>query len=55
MALTNEKLVEMYKKMLMVRTIEETHEKLLQEGKIQLMGHFGTGQEAVTVSKSSAT
>jgi pyruvate dehydrogenase E1 component alpha subunit len=35
--------------MLLVRVMEETHGKLLQEGKIQLMGHFGTGQEAVAI------
>lgn len=49
MLLQNEKLVELYRKMLLVRAIEETHGKLLQEGKIQLMSHFGTGQEAVAV------
>jgi pyruvate dehydrogenase E1 component alpha subunit len=35
--------------MLLVRFVEELHDKLLQEGKIQLMGHFGTGQEAVAI------
>jgi TPP-dependent pyruvate/acetoin dehydrogenase alpha subunit len=49
MALSKEKLLELYRKMLLVRTMEETHGKLLQEGKIQLMGHFGTGQEAVAI------
>jgi pyruvate dehydrogenase E1 component alpha subunit len=29
--------------------MEETHGKLLQEGKIQLMSHLGTGQEAVAI------
>ena len=46
MPLTDKKLIELYKKMVMVRTMEETHVKLLQEGKIQLMSHLGTGQEA---------
>ena len=49
MSLTNEKLVELYRKMFMVRAIEEMHGKLLQEGKIQLMAHLGTGQEAVAI------
>jgi pyruvate dehydrogenase E1 component alpha subunit len=49
MALENEKLLELYRKMLLVRVMEETHGTLLQEGKIQLMSHFGTGQEAVAV------
>lgn len=49
MALTNEKLVELYRKMLMVRSMEELHGQLLQEGKIQVMAHFGTGQEAVAI------
>lgn len=45
----NEKLLELYRKMLMVRSQEELHDKLLQEGKIQVMAHFGTGQEAVAI------
>ncbi len=49
MGLDNEKLKEMYRRMLLVRIMEETHARLLQEGKIQLMGHFGTGQEAVAI------
>ena len=49
MPLGKEKLLELYRKMLLVRTMEETHGKLLKEGKLQLMGHFGTGQEAVSV------
>jgi pyruvate dehydrogenase E1 component alpha subunit len=42
-------LLNLYRKMLMVRFIEKTHERLLMEGKIQLMSHFGTGQEAVAI------
>jgi len=49
MALTNEKLIELYRKMLLVRTMEAKHGQLLADGKIQLMSHFGTGQEAVSV------
>jgi TPP-dependent pyruvate/acetoin dehydrogenase alpha subunit len=44
-----ENLLKLYRKMIMVRFIEKTHEKLLMEGKIQLMSHFGTGQEAVAI------
>lgn len=49
MPLAKDKLLELYRKMLLVRTMEETHGKLLKEGKLQLMGHFGTGQEAVAI------
>ena len=49
MSLPSEKLVEQYRKMLMVRIIEDRHAQLLAEGKIQLMSHFGTGQEAVAI------
>lgn len=44
-----ETLLELYRKMLLVRFIEKTHERLLMEGKVQLMSHFGTGQEAVAI------
>jgi pyruvate dehydrogenase E1 component alpha subunit len=49
MALERQKLFELYRKMLLVRTMEETHARLLKEGTISLMGHFGTGQEAVAI------
>jgi acetoin:2,6-dichlorophenolindophenol oxidoreductase subunit alpha len=49
MELSKEKLLPLYRKMLLVRTIESTHDRLLKEGKIQLMSHFGTGQEAVAI------
>lgn len=49
MPLENKKLLELYRKMLLVRAMEEKHGSLLQEGKIQLMSHFGTGQEAVAI------
>jgi len=49
MALENEKLVEQYRKMLLTRTMEEKHGQLLAEGQIQIMSHFGTGQEAVAI------
>ena len=47
MALDTDKLLERYRTMLLIRIIEERHGQLLAEGKIQLMAHFGTGQEAV--------
>ena len=49
MTLSNNDLVKLYRKMLLVRAMEETHAKLLQERKVSVMGHFGTGQEAVAV------
>ena len=49
MSLENEKLIGLYRKMLLTRSIEEKHGQLLSEGKMQLMSHFGTGQEAVSV------
>ena len=49
MALERQKLFELYRKMILVRTMEEAHARLLQEGTISLMGHFGTGQEAVAI------
>jgi TPP-dependent pyruvate/acetoin dehydrogenase alpha subunit len=49
MPLSKETLVDLYRKMSLVRAMEDTHGKLLQEGKLQLMGHFGTGQEAVSI------
>ena len=49
MTLKNEELLGLYRKMLLVRAMEDKHGSLLQEGRIQLMSHFGTGQEAVSV------
>lgn len=49
MSVDNNILKELYRRMILVRCMEDTHNKLLQEGKIQLMGHFGTGQEAVAI------
>jgi len=49
MALTNKKLIELYRKMLLTREMEQKHGQLLKEGRIQLMSHFGTGQEAVSI------
>lgn len=49
MPLEKEKILELYREMLLVRALEEKHGSLLQEGRIQLMSHFGTGQEAVAI------
>ena len=49
MELDKTTLLECYRRMLMVRTIENKHDELLKEGRIQLMSHFGTGQEAVSI------
>lgn len=49
MSLENESLLGLYRKMLLVRAMETKHGSLLQEGRIQLMSHLGTGQEAVAI------
>ncbi len=49
MALTTNEMLDLYRKMLLVRRMEEKHAELLASGKIWLMGHFGTGQEAVAI------
>ncbi len=49
MPLDNQTLIEAYRKMILVRTFENTHHRLLREGKIQVNPHLGTGQEAVAV------
>ncbi len=49
MSVDNAILKDLYRRMLLVRFMEDTHAGLLQEGKTQLMGHFGTGQEAVAI------
>lgn len=53
MSLSNENLISLYGKMLLVRTMEEAHARLLKEERISLMGHFGTGQEAVAIGVTS--
>ena len=35
MSLDNEKLLEIYRRMLLVRTIEEAHDRLLKEGSVE--------------------
>ena len=54
MALDNKKLVELYKKMLPTRRMEEKHEELLKEGKCSTFGHFSTGSEAVGIGAMAA-
>ena len=49
MPLTPEKHLELYRKMLLVRAMEEMHLKLLREKRFSLMAHVGTGQEAVAI------
>ncbi|MEM4720968.1 MAG: thiamine pyrophosphate-dependent dehydrogenase E1 component subunit alpha [Candidatus Methanomethylicaceae archaeon] len=49
MPLDREKLLDLYKKMVLTRVIESKHEKLLREGAISLMAHSGLGQEAAGV------
>jgi TPP-dependent pyruvate/acetoin dehydrogenase alpha subunit len=49
MALDNEILLETYRKMILVRAMENTHFRLLREGKIKVNPHLGKGQEAVSV------
>lgn len=51
--LDKETLVGLYRKMVLTRKLEEKHAQLLQEGKMHLMGHFGTGQEAVGIGISA--
>jgi pyruvate dehydrogenase E1 component alpha subunit len=52
--LADEILLEVYKKMILCRLMEEKHKELLKKGKMFLMGHLGIGQEAVSVGASAA-
>ncbi|MHB1442922.1 MAG: thiamine pyrophosphate-dependent dehydrogenase E1 component subunit alpha [Candidatus Humimicrobiaceae bacterium] len=54
MPVDSEKLLEMYKKIILSREMEKMHGKLLEKGEIELMAHFSTGQEAVGVGIGSA-
>lgn len=54
MSIPLDRLLEMYRKMLLSRRFEEQHEALLKDGKLGLMGHFGTGQEAVAIGMTAA-
>ncbi|MCL5265785.1 MAG: thiamine pyrophosphate-dependent dehydrogenase E1 component subunit alpha [Chloroflexi bacterium] len=49
MAFSAEEMLALYRKMLLVRRMEEKHGELLASGDIWMMGHFGTGQEAVAI------
>lgn len=42
-------LLTLYRRMLLTRRIEETHNSLLRAGKCTVIGHFGEGQEAVGI------
>lgn len=48
-----EMLLRLYQKMVLTRKMEEKHAQLLSEGRMHLMGHFGTGQEAIGVGIAS--
>ena len=54
MTIENEKLLDLYKKMLLTRKMEQKHEQLLNEGKCSTFGHFSTGSEAVGVGAMGA-
>ena len=45
--------VDLYRKMLLVRAMEDTHLTLLREKRFSLMAHVGTGQEAVAIGVSA--
>ncbi len=49
MALQDEILKEMYRRMILVRFMEEAHQQLAREGRIHVNPHLGTGQEAVAI------
>ncbi|MCZ7560356.1 MAG: thiamine pyrophosphate-dependent enzyme [Burkholderiaceae bacterium] len=49
MALEDGTLWEMYRRMILVRFMEETHQGLAREGRIHVNPHLGTGQEAVAI------
>lgn len=49
MTLSPEEMLGLYRKMLLVRRMEEKHAELLASGQFWMMGHFGTGQEAVAI------
>ena len=49
MKLGKKMLLGLYRKMLLVRAMEEMHDEMLKDGRTQLMSHYGTGQEAVAL------
>lgn len=49
MALSKEEMLALYRKMLLVRRMEEKHEQLLASGQFWMMSHVGTGQEAIAI------
>lgn len=52
--LDRETMLELYRRMVLTRTAETIHQEMLTRGEFYLMGHFGTGQEAVGVGVSYA-
>jgi pyruvate dehydrogenase E1 component alpha subunit len=53
MNLPKEELLSLYRKMLLVRRMEEKHTELLASGKIWMMAHLGTGQEGVAIGMTA--
>jgi pyruvate dehydrogenase E1 component alpha subunit len=49
MAVENEKLLELYRKMVLTRKLEKKMDELIKSGRVKTFGHFGEGQEAVGV------
>lgn len=49
MVLSTEDKLALYRKMLLIRRMEEKHEQLLAAGQFWLMAHLGTGQEAIAI------
>lgn len=47
-------LLELYRRMVLARTAETVHQEMLNRGEFFLMGHFGTGQEAVGIGMTAA-
>ncbi|NLT34970.1 MAG: thiamine pyrophosphate-dependent dehydrogenase E1 component subunit alpha [Gaiellales bacterium] len=47
-------LLELYRRMVLVRMAETIHKEMLDRQEFYLMGHFGTGQEAVGIGMTAA-
>ena len=54
MQLTKEILLDLYRKMILVRRLEKRLEELVTAARVPCSGHFGLGQEAVGVGVASA-
>jgi len=51
---SKEILLELYRRMVLTRRAEQTHQDMLNRQEFYLMGHFGTGQEAIGVGMGMA-